>query len=152
MLSSPPSQKQLPVSKNMEAQQALLLFLCKDPSPSIHPPIHPLKTADVLSSSAAGSLCAQLCLCPYRRSKISFVLLGVAFTPMKGERKLSQEIWQKAFGNVIDCRWQPSGGLFGPQWFFVMTRSAIIQQDEAVFPLEYASVLFWQLQYHSTNL
>ena len=66
-------------------------------------------------------------------SKISLVLLGVAFTPMKGERKLLQEIWQKVFGNVIDCRWQPSGDLFGPQWFFVMARPAIIQQDKAVF-------------------
>ncbi len=52
---------------------------------------------------------------------------------MKGERKQLREIWQKVFGNVIDCRWQPPGGLFGPQWFFVMARPAVIQQDKAVF-------------------
>lgn len=45
----------------------------------------------------------------------------------------------RVFGNVIDCRWQPSGGLLGPQRFFVMLRPAIIQQDKAVFMSVYAS-------------
>lgn len=57
---------------------------------------------------------------------------------MRGERKHLWEIWQRVFGNVIDCRWQPLGRLFGPQWFFVMARPAIIQQDKAVFVCVYA--------------
>lgn len=68
-----------------------------------------------------------------REGKISPVLLGVAFRPMKGEWKQLWEIRQKVFGNIIDCRWQPTGGFFGPQWFFVMARPAIIQRDKAVF-------------------
>lgn len=78
----------------------------------------------------------------YQECKISLVLLGVAFRPMKGERKQLREMWQRVFGNVIDCRWQPSGGLFGPQWFFVMTRPAIIQQDKAVFVCVYAGTSY----------
>lgn len=82
----------------------------------------------------------------YRECKISLVLLGVAFRPMKRERKQLREIWQKVFGNVIDCRWQSSGGLFGPQWFFVMARPAIIQQDKAVFECMCVRVcLCWHL-------
>lgn len=63
----------------------------------------------------------------YQECKIS--PMGVTFRPMKRDRKQLREIRQSIFGNVIDCRWQPSGGLFGPQWFFVMARPAIIQQD-----------------------
>lgn len=49
--------------------------------------------------------------CCTTKCKISLVLLGVVFRPMKGERKQFREILRNVFGKVIDCRWQAIGRL-----------------------------------------
>lgn len=79
-------------------------------------------------------------------AKNSLMLRGVAFRPMKGEKKLLWEIWQKLFGDLIDC-----GGLLGPQWLFVM---AIVSKRTRTFSWvrEGSWVLLWQVQYQDDNL